>query len=85
MALSHSKTPKTRIHLPFGFYRFNVDPPGEQVDSHYKTAPKFSLVSLMKENTRLQHDIEFSAGEETKSYSTHNNKKHVGLPWWRSG
>lgn len=77
MVLSHSKTPKTRIHLPFGFYRFSVDPPGEQVDSHHKTAPKFSLVSLMKENTRLQHDIEFSAGEETKSYSIHNSKKQV--------
>lgn len=33
----------------------------------------------MKENTRLQHHSEFCTGEAMKSYSIHDNKKHVSI------
>lgn len=45
------------------------------MDSHYKTALKFCLVSLMKENTGFQHTLEFFTGDEITSYSSLNKRE----------
>lgn len=49
----------------------------KQINSHYKTTPKFYLINLTKKNTKLQHNLKFSTKKKIESYNIHNNKKHI--------
>ena len=54
-------------------YQFSVDPPREQGDSRYRTAPSFRLASLWKENTGHSNDRILHRGRNHTH--VHNGRK----------